>query len=239
MEEKQLTIEKIVFGGSGLAREDQKVYFVPFTLPGEKVRAIPRRNHKDYTEAEAIEIIEPSPDRIPPACQYFGRCGGCRLSHAGYEAQIRIKLDILRETLQRSRVQFPDIEVVASKPFEYRHRARLKYSARAGLLGFFEAESHRIVDIRNCLCLTPALNALLQRLRSTLAAYPLDKLSELDCYENEKGETAVFFNAPVPPPVRRTEPAQVFWRKIRAPLRSRYGFRNHNFRMRPDIFLQE
>lgn len=240
MDETILKIEKVVFGGNGLAREDKRVIFVPFTLPGETVRAIIRRKHKDYLEADATEIVEPSPDRVPPDCGYFGRCGGCRLSHARYETQLRIKHDILKETLQRNHLDFPAIDVVAGPAFGYRHRARLKYSARAGAVGFHEWNSHHIADIKQCLCLTPALNALLHRLRTELAAKPADAVSEIECYENDRHETAVYFDAEIPVALKEAlqTVTQVYTPEDFAESAFRVRFRDVEFPMRPDIFLQ-
>ena len=230
----------MVAGGNGLARSEKQVVFVPLTLPGETVRALVRRRHKDYLEADAVEIVEPSPERVPPDCVYFGRCGGCQISHARYEAQVRIKHDILSETLRRSRLEFPAIEIVPGTPFGYRHRAKLKYSARAGLLGFFELNSHRIVDIRQCLCLTPALNVLLHQLRTALAAHPAERVSEIECYENEKHETAAYFDSRIPEPLRNALQGvtTVVTPDALDAAAFTVRFRERGFPMRPDIFLQ-
>src|SRR5262249_10218840 len=91
MEDTIITIEKIVHGGKGLARIDGQVVFVPFTLPGETVRIQITKKHRDYLEGQVIEVVTPSAKRIPPDCPYFGRCGGCQISHTTYEHQIEIK----------------------------------------------------------------------------------------------------------------------------------------------------
>lgn len=240
MEETLVKIEKVVHGGNGLARVDKRVIFVPFTLPGESVQVLVRRRYKDYLEADPIEIVEPSADRVPPQCNYFGRCGGCHLSHAGYEAQLRMKVDVLKETMERGRLSFPKVEVVAGPPFGYRHRARLKYNARAAALGFHEWSSHRVVDIKKCLCLTPALNDLLHRLRIELAAHPAEAVSEIECYENDQHKTAAYFNAEIPAALRKAmQPfTDVFTRKEVETSLFRVRFRDTEFPMRPDIFLQ-
>ena len=98
MDEKIVKIEKVVFGGKGLSRDLEKITFVPLTLPGETVRIRLTKQHNDYQEAEAISIEEPSSDRVAPDCAYFGICGGCQMSHATYEKQVQIKLQILQET---------------------------------------------------------------------------------------------------------------------------------------------
>lgn len=240
MEEKPITIEKVVYGGKGLSRDLQKVAFVPFTLPGEKVRIQIRKEHRDYLEADPVDILEPSKNRVDPECVYFGRCGGCQLSHARYETQVEMKLAMLTEALERAHIAKPEIQVMTDTPFAYRHRAQLKWDGRQKRLGFHESETNRIVDIKECLCLTPALNLLLKELRSALLSVPVPRLSEIECYENDRGETAVFFNAPVPAPIMaRLSPHTVvldYAKCNSSPLT--FHFRDYEFPMRPDIFLQ-
>ena len=113
-----------------------------------------------------------------------------------------MKKGVLIESLQRNKISFPEPEVIAGNPFSYRHRAQLKYSARKNQLGFYEMESNQIVDVQRCLCLTPGLNKLLSTLRTALTATPLPHSSEIECYENEVGETAVYFNSKIPTNLR-------------------------------------
>lgn len=240
MEEKYITIEKIVYGGKGLSRDLQKVVFVPFTLPGEKVRIQLRREHRDYLDADPVEILEPSANRVEPACPYFGRCGGCQISQARYETQVEWKVSMLKDSLQRAKVDFGEVEIMEGTPFGYRHRAQLKWDAKQNRLGFCERESNRIVDIKECLCLTPGLSQLLVVLRSALLSSPAPKLTEIECYENERGETAIFLNAPATPRLRKLlsthtkvlDPNE----ETNAPLM--FHFRDFAFPMQPDIFLQ-
>lgn len=240
MEERSITIEKIVYGGKGLSRDLQKVVFVPFTIPGEKVRIQLRREHRDYLEADPVEILEPSAERVEPACSYFGRCGGCQISHARYETQVQWKVAMLKESLQRAKVDFDEVEIIATSPFGYRHRAQLKWDAKQNRLGFCERESNRIVDIKECLCLTPGLDRLLVVLRSALLSSPAPKLTEIECYENERGETAIFLNAPATPGLRMLLSAHTKVldpnEETNAPLM--FHFRDFAFPMQPDIFLQ-
>ena len=239
-EQKVVTIEKVVFGGKGLSRDLHKIVFVPFTLPGEKVRIQITRERRDYLEAEAIEIIEPSPARVSPDCPYFGRCGGCQLSHANYEAQLALKKKVLEETLQRNQVAYPEIQMFSAAPLAYRHRATLKYDAKHRRLGFYEMQSHHVIDIQECLCLTPRLNTLIKVLRNSLAKHPAPKLTEIHCFENDQGETALHFNAAIPEGLKNemakhaTLPAG--GEKGLAPLLIR--FRDYQFPVQADIFLQ-
>lgn len=240
MELQTVTIEKIVHGGKGLARLNGQVVFVPYTLPGETVRIQITKKHRDYLEGQVIEVVTPSAKRIPPDCAYFGQCGGCQISHGTYEHQIEIKKSVLIESLQRNKVSFPDPEVIAGTPFSYRHRAQLKYSARKNQLGFYEMESNQIVDVQRCLCLTPGLNKLLGTLRTALTATPLPNLSEVECYENEVGETAVYFNAKIPSQLRNelSNITAVFDPQDAESAGLTVKFRDSEFPIGPGVFLQ-
>ena len=100
----QLNIEKLVYGGDGLARmpaDEQgrgKTLFVPFVLPGELVEAAVIESRSGFSRARLDRVLTPSPDRAEPGCAYFGRCGGCHYQHMNYDAQLRYKSEILRET---------------------------------------------------------------------------------------------------------------------------------------------
>jgi 23S rRNA (uracil1939-C5)-methyltransferase len=226
MDSKIITIEKIVFGGKGLSRDLERITFVPFTLPGEKVRVQIRRERNDYQDADAIEIVEPDRDRVTPACPYFGVCGGCQMSHATYDRQVALKVSILQETLQRTGLRFPEIQMIQSKPFGYRHRAQLKYDATRRALGFYEMGSNRVVDIQECLCLTPGLNSVLKSVRSEVCTRTIPGLREIECYENDKQQTAVFYH-PARPELPSSGPEEIT-----------ISFRQHRFPMNPNIFLQ-
>lgn len=240
MDEPVVRIEKLIHGGKGLSRDLHRVTFVPFTLPGEVVRIRIRKQKKDYSEAEPIEIITPAKERIAPECPYFGKCGGCQLSHARYETQVELKEKILRETLTRSHIQVPELQIITGPPFGYRHRGQLKFNSAQRSIGFYELESHQIVDINQCLCLTPGLNNLLANLRNILLGHSLPSLTEIDLYEDDKGQTAAYFNADLPPELlqKLQELTLVFGPKDLKQSALALHFREYSFPMRPDVFIQ-
>src|SRR5215813_9200184 len=102
-----LTIEKLIYGGDGLARlpADEKgrgkAVFLPFVLAGETVDATLIQQKPGFARAKAGEIVDPSPLRTPPVCRYFSGCGGCHYQHTTYDHQLAIKKEILTETLRR------------------------------------------------------------------------------------------------------------------------------------------
>ena len=91
MRTAELLIHDIAFGGKGVARDEGKAVFIPFTIEGERVTAQIVREKKQFAEGELVELLEPSPERVAPACPYFGRCGGCSYQHISYAHQLEIK----------------------------------------------------------------------------------------------------------------------------------------------------
>ena len=84
----ELSIDRIAYGGSGVARHDGLVIFVRGAIPGDRIMAQVSRRKKAYAEARMIELLDPSPDRIVAHCQYSGQCGGCQWQHVRYERQL-------------------------------------------------------------------------------------------------------------------------------------------------------
>src|ERR1700688_1832298 len=99
--EETFTIEKLVYGGDGLARLDGKVVLTPHVLPGEVVRAEVERVKSDLFRGRLIQVISPSPSRVSPPCPFFLHCGGCHYQHAHPAYQLEQKCSILREALRR------------------------------------------------------------------------------------------------------------------------------------------
>src|SRR5687767_158140 len=92
-----ITIEKLVYGGEGLARVEGRVVLAPYVLPGERASVEPEGD----LHARLIAVEEQSPQRTTPGCPYFGTCGGCHYQHAGYDYQVEQKVAILREVMRR------------------------------------------------------------------------------------------------------------------------------------------
>src|SRR5271154_6267157 len=124
----EITIEKLIYGGEGLAHHDGSTIFVPFVLPAERIAAAAVEQKKKFIRARVERMLEPSPDRASAPCPHFGICGGCDYQHIPYESQLKYKTEILRETLRRiGRIEWPgEITAHASPPWSYRNRAQWK-----------------------------------------------------------------------------------------------------------------
>jgi len=159
-------IEKLVYGGEGLAHHEGHTVFAPFVLPDEDVSIEPIATRKKFIRGRLTQIKTPSADRAVAPCPYFGVCGGCDYQHIPYELQLRYKAEILRETLSRlGRVQW-DGPIVphASQPFGYRNRVQWKIApdeSGSPEIGYFQAGSQKLCAIRQCPIASPRLNEAL------------------------------------------------------------------------------
>ena len=153
----KLRIEKAVYGGDGLARiPGGKTVFVPGTLPGELVEATIASDQRSFANGELDAILEPSAERVVPGCEYVPRCGGCQYQHAGATFQLRMKLDILQETLARAHLPVPgEIASVTGPPWGYRNRIRLHVVGVA--LGYRRRGSHNLLPVTRCPIAAPLL----------------------------------------------------------------------------------
>jgi len=163
-----LNIEKLIYGGDGLARLPAdasgrgKAAFVPFVLAGETVEAVITERKPGFVRARAEAVAEPSPHRVQPQCPYFGSCGGCHYQHSGYEHQLDIKKEILRESLRRTaKIELPvEIEVHPSPPWNYRNRSRLQVQTSPSFaIGYFKMGSHELLAVETCPISSPLINS--------------------------------------------------------------------------------
>jgi 23S rRNA (uracil1939-C5)-methyltransferase len=168
-----LSIEKLIYGGDGLARTlagadgRSMAVFVPFVLPGERVDVEIRQEKHGFARASVAQLIETSPDRVEARCPYFRQCGGCHYQHIPYERQLDFKAGILRETLQRiAKIELKsEIRLHASPQWNYRNRTRLQVrTAPEFALGYFRFGSHEFLPVRECPISSPLLNRVMARL---------------------------------------------------------------------------
>src|ERR1019366_6901655 len=183
-----LSIEKLIYGGDGLARTPagadgrSMAVFVPFVLPGERVEAEIRQEKPGFARGLVAQLIEASPDRVEARCPYFRQCGGCHYQHISYERQLEFKAVILRETLQRiAKIELKtEIRLHASPPWNYRNRTRLRVQTAAEFppqtgktgrsedpgfaLGYFRIGSPEFLPVGERPISSPLINRVLARL---------------------------------------------------------------------------
>jgi 23S rRNA (uracil1939-C5)-methyltransferase len=168
----RLDIREIGARGDGVAELDGRRYFVPFTLPGETVDAEPRDKRGEGIAADLLEVLAPSRHREAPPCAHFKVCGGCALQHWRRDAYTAWKVELIVRALAQRGVDAPRFEPpLVGAPGE-RRRADfvLRRQGRRVVAGFHERASAEIVDVGTCVVVRPALDALLEPLRASLAS---------------------------------------------------------------------
>ena len=155
----QITIEKLVYGGAGLARTDQGVVFVHRTAPGDVVEVELVDRKKDYANARILKLLQPSPDRQKPTCPNYQNAGCCHWQHIHYEKQVEYKEAILRETLHRTGKIDWDNPIPRIMGPDHNYRLRASFHVRDRKLGFVRERSSVIVPIDECSALVPEINA--------------------------------------------------------------------------------
>jgi 23S rRNA (uracil1939-C5)-methyltransferase len=164
----EVTVERILPGGLGLAHADGRTVMVLLGAPGDRLRVQVERVKGSVTFASIVEVLEPSILRVEPPCPYFGRCGGCDFQQLNYQAQLDAKVEIIRDCFRRIAgiENVPEFEITAARSaWQYRARAQWQYDAVRKRLGYFEANSHRVCDVAECAVLAPELQSELERLR--------------------------------------------------------------------------
>jgi 23S rRNA (uracil1939-C5)-methyltransferase len=171
-----VTIEKGVYRGLGLARHEGQIVFVARGLPGERLRVRVTGLEKGYVRAVAVETLEAAGEARRSPCDFFPSCGGCAYQHLEYAAQLGLKEAVLRESLARGGIPWEAAIRIQSSPEQgWRTRASFHVDARHGALhlGLHEEASHRIVDLTGrCLQISEAMNGTLRHVREVLTSRP-------------------------------------------------------------------
>lgn len=172
-EELELEIESLTNLGQGVARKDDWVIFVSFALPGERVLARVYRNTSNYSEADLVSVLEPSPDRVDPRCPLFGECGGCQYQNLSYEAQLSWKRRQVAELLQHMAEIQQSVEPVIPSPVTYGYRSKITphfnkpKGGEIGPIGFLRyARRQQLVDVPVCPIASDAINETLSVVRA-------------------------------------------------------------------------
>ena len=164
----ELKIEDVAFGGKGVARDEGKAVFIPFTIDSERVSAKIVREKKQFAEGELLEVLHSSAYRVTPECPYFGRCGGCSYQHINYEHQLELKARQVEQAMRRiGRLAEPPMQPdhpLASALWlpEPDHGPR----ARRHVVGFYRRDVHELMDIERCPIAAPEVNDALAQLRA-------------------------------------------------------------------------
>ena len=171
-EQAEVRIEKLVHGGDGLARlESGQAVFVRGVLPGEEVSIRIMRRRKGVFEAELLNVLKPSADRISPPCSGEKECTGATWPHISYPAQLRYKQEILLDTVKKIGGMEPaqPLPILPSPRIDhYRLRTQFNVRAKEGRqrIGFFRQGSYDLIEVENAFLIHPLIDKVLQRIRT-------------------------------------------------------------------------
>jgi len=178
METIDVVVEKIVNGGYGFARYDNKIYMIEHAYPGEFVRIKVKGNKKDVYFAEVVDYLEKSSYRNRPVCPHFQECGGCQLLDLDYNEQLQIKTGIVKEQIRR--IGKLDDELVfdaigSDEIIHYRSKMEFAFSYNKGELkvGLKKRNSNEIVDIKKCLIAPKEFNKIISETKKIFEALNL------------------------------------------------------------------
>jgi len=186
---QSFSVEGLTHEGKGVARAAGKVTFIPGALPNETVKAQVVKSNRRFDEAKLIEIEQPSPHRVEPACPHYVQCGGCSFQHLALEQQRAAKMNWLQGQLRKVCPE-QELTLLADSAFGYRRRARLSVlvTEQKLNLGFRGKSSQQIVSIDNCLVLTPVLQRAFTTLKSRLSGNAIaDKIGHIELLDDDKG----------------------------------------------------
>lgn len=172
-QELELTIDSLTNLGMGVGRVDGWVVMLPFVIPGERVKARVFRNFQNYSDADLVEVLEASPDRVEAMCPLFTRCGGCQYQHIRYERQLQEKTKQVEELMRKlGGIDFPvDLAHGSPKIYQYRSKITPHYNRpdRDGSqpVGFLQyGRRNEIIDVTQCPIATEAINLALPDARA-------------------------------------------------------------------------
>src|SRR5215213_1278571 len=161
--EQEITLTTLAYGGDAMGRlEDGRAVFVPFGLPGERVRVRLTEEKRNFARAELLKILESSPHRILPRCKHFGVCGGCHYQNLPYEEQLEAKTEILRDQLLRiGKLENPPVQkmVASASPWNYRNHVQF-HLTEEGKLGYVKAQDPAVFAITECHLPEGSINSL-------------------------------------------------------------------------------
>ena len=180
MSDIEITLTTPTYGGDTMGRlEDGRAVFVPFALPGERVRARLVEEKRGFARATLLEVLVASPQRIPPRCVHFGACGGCHYQMLPYAEQLKFKEKVLADQLARiGKIETPPVAPMVPSPEAWNYRNHVQFHVtRDGRLGFIAAGTHNaVMPISECHLPETALNELWPQLELE-AGTPLERVS--------------------------------------------------------------
>lgn len=199
-----MKVEVIKFdnSGRGIGYLNNKIIFIPKTVPGDIVDVEIVLEKKNYLEGRLVEVITPSKLRQKPICPYFNECGGCDLMHISLSESLEYKLNKVNDILKRNKIDYEVTKIIKSEcPYNYRDKVTFKIVD--GKIGFFQTDTHKLVEINYCYLCKDAINNVIKDIHTLnikngeviircnyndellLSLNTLDKIDNIDTLINE------------------------------------------------------
>ncbi len=179
----QMVIEDMSQEGTGIGKLDGLAVFVENAIVGDTIKAELTKLKKNYAFGRMTEIVEPSAKRIVPPCKYAEKCGGCSLQNMDYSAQLDWKQNLVREKMTRlGSVENPLIYPAIGMEDPWRYRNKAQFPVGQGIVGFYQAKSHRLINCDPCLIQSEPADAAARTLRSFM------KSDHVTAYDEKTGK---------------------------------------------------
>ena len=176
MDKLVLNIQAVAFGGSGIARLNGKVYFVPDGVPEDKVEVRVTEEKKKYCTAEIVSFIEKSPLRSQSPCPYSSECGGCQWIEIDYSKQLEWKKSFVTSSLSRigKLPEFNQDPGILPSPNQFNYRNKILLRSRIIkeegknkiVVGFFKKSTRDFIRIKTCMISDSSINLFLEEIQS-------------------------------------------------------------------------
>lgn len=178
-----VTIDDIGFNMEGIAHKGGQTIFVPFTIPGEKVKVHVINTKSKNAICKVVEILESSQDRVEPLCPYFTKCGGCDCQHISYPKQLELKHDMVATTLSKMLGNVKVNPLVASSNYRYRNKMALPIveTNDGTQIGMYRVGSHKIIELKDCVISKDFVSNVIKATESYIIKYNIKGYNELDC----------------------------------------------------------
>ncbi len=147
--------------GRGLGYTNNKIIFIPKSVPRDIVEVVITKEKKDYLEGQIKNIIKPSRIRINPICPYFNYCGGCDLQHISLSESLEYKLQKINNLLKQNKIDFEVKDILKSEE-QFHYRNKVSFKIEQGQVGFYKNDSHDLIKIDYCYLIPDIVNKLIK-----------------------------------------------------------------------------
>jgi len=172
-----IKVERAAHRGLFIGRHEGKVVMISGpTMPGETVEVAVANEKPDYISASVEKIIDPSPERVEPPCKYVGICGGCRYQHIPYALQVKMKEEILKDSLRRLAGIETELEEPIMRDIPWHYRLRAQFSVSEGGVGFHKRGTNEVINVDKCLIMNREINEVIPKINAVIKQYKIKEL---------------------------------------------------------------